>query len=206
MLRELKEKVDPQHAALVVIDMQNDFCHDEGAKAQDGANVSLVQAIVPALQALVDGAHAAGVPVLFTQAVHNKWTDSEVRMERHLDASPNCMESTWGAEFYGIIPDERDLVVQKARYSAFYGTNFDLVLRAQGIKSLILTGTATSACVESTARDGWFHDYYIVVADDCCAQGNLEKHENALRSIDGPFAVLASAADILREWQGRSEA
>ena len=202
MLTKLEEKVDPAHAALVVIDMQNDFCHEDGAKAHDGAAVSLVQAIVPALQALVDGAHEAGEPVLFTQAVHNKWTDSDVRLERHMEATPNCIEGTWGADFYGIIPGERDLVVPKSRYSAFVGTNFDLVLRAQGIKSLILTGTATSNCVESTARDGWFHDYYIVVADDCCAQANLQRHEASLRSMDGPIAVLSNSTEILEAWSG----
>jgi ureidoacrylate peracid hydrolase len=201
MLTKLEDKLDAKHTALVVIDMQNDFCHENGAKAQDGADVSLVQRIVPALQRLVDGAHEVGVPVIFTQAVHNKWTDSDVRLERHLDATPNCIEGTWGAEFYGVIPDERDCIVPKARYSAFYGTNFDLILRAQGVKSLILTGTATSGCVESTARDGWFHDYYIVVADDCCAQGNLERHGNSLRAMDGPIAVLASADQIVDLWK-----
>jgi ureidoacrylate peracid hydrolase len=201
MLRKLEEKVDPAHVALVVIDMQNDFCHDEGSKAQDGGDVSLVQGIVPALQSLIDGAHEAGVPVIFTQATHNKWTDSDARLERHLDMTDTCMEGTWGVEFYGVMPEQRDLVIPKARYSAFHGTNFDLVLRTQGVKSLILTGTATSGCVESTVRDGWFHDYYMVIADDCCAQGSLERHENSLRAVDGPIAVLAKAADIIDAWK-----
>ena len=200
MLRTLSEKIDPRHTALVVIDMQNDFCHEDGAKARDGADVSHVQAVVPALQSLLDGAHEAGVPVIFTQAWHNEWNDSEVRLERHVDATPNCMEGTWGAEFYGVFPGPMDYVVRKARYSAFVGTDFDLVLRNRGMRSLLLTGTATSGCVESTARDGYMLDYYIVVADDCCAQGSQERHAASLRAMDGSVGVLASSKDVLSAW------
>ncbi len=63
-------------------------------------------------------------------------------------------------------------------------------------------GAATSNCVEATARDGWSHDYYIVVADDCCAQGNLQRHEASLLAMDGPIAVLAGSSEILDAWSG----
>ena len=200
MLTTLAEKVDPKHTALVVIDMQNDFCHDDGAKAHDGADVSLVQAIVPPLQALIDGAHEAGLPVVFTQAVHNQWTDTDVRLERHRTQSPNCIEGTWGVEFYGVAPEERDMVLPKARFSAFLGTELDRAMRMRGVLTLVLTGTATSACVESTAREGFMRDYYIVVAPDACAQGDLSRHEAALRAIDGPFGVLAPSGEVLDAW------
>ena len=203
MLTRLSEKVDPKNAVLLVIDMQNDFCHEDGAKAHDGADVEPVQAIVPTLRRLVAGAHEVGLPVIFTQAVHNAWTDSEVRLERHVDSTPNCMEGTWGAEFYGVLPDERDLVIPKARYSAFIGTNLDLVLRAKSAKSLILTGTATGACVESTARDGFMMDYYVVVAADCCAQGNAERHDASLRAM-GSVGVVVTSGDILEAWAARA--
>ncbi|MCH8849130.1 MAG: cysteine hydrolase [Chloroflexi bacterium] len=200
MLTTLAEKVDPRHAALLVIDMQNDFCHDDGAKAHDGGDVSLVQAIVPPLQALIDGAHEASVPVVFTQAVHNQWTDTDVRLERHRTQEANCIEGTWGVEFFGVAPEERDMVLPKARFSAFLGTELDRALRARGVRTLVLTGTATSACVESTARDGFMRDYYIVVAPDCCAQGDLARHEAALKAIDGPFGVLAPSGEVLGAW------
>ena len=200
MLTTLAEKVDPKHTALLVIDMQNDFCHDDGAKAHGGADVSLVQAIVPPLQALIDGAHEAGLPVVFTQAVHNQWTDTDVRLERHRTQSPNCIEGTWGVEFYGVAPEERDMVLPKARFSAFLGTELDRAMRMRGVQTLVLTGTATSACVESTAREGFMRDYYIVVAPDACAQEDLSRHEAALRAIDGPFGVLAPSGEVLDAW------
>ena len=201
MLTKLEEKVDPKHAALLVIDMQNDFCHEQGAKAMDGADVMPVQAIVPAMQKLVDGARAAGLPVMFTQAVHNQWTDSDVRLERHLDRTPNCVEGTWGADFYGVLPTEQDLVIPKARYSAFVGTNLDVVLRTKGIQSLIVTGTATNTCVESTARDGFMRDFYVTVVEDCCAQSNMAAHEASLRALEGTFGVVVTSSDVLGAWE-----
>lgn len=206
MLRTLSEKVDPKHTALVVIDMQNDFCHENGAVAQDGGNVTPAQEMVPRLQALIDSAHEAGAHVVFTQAWHSEWTDSEVRMERRVDKSPTCMEGTWGAEFYGVFPEERDLVLKKNRFSAFIGTNLDLILRTRGIKSLILTGTVTNVCVESTAREGFMHDYYIVVVEDGVAAGNRAAHEASLRAIDGTFGVLASTKDVLQAWASAPKA
>lgn len=201
MLRTLAEKVDPQHAVLVVIDMQNDFCHDEGAKAQDGQDVSSIQAIVPAMQKLVDGARAAGVPVVFTQAAHNQWTDSEVRLERHVDNVPNCVDGTWGADFYGVLPTEQDMVLKKARYSAFVGTDLDLVLRHKDVRSVIVTGTATNTCVESTGRDAFMRDYYVVAVEDCCAQANQQKHQAALNALEGTFGVVVDSNDVLDAWK-----
>ena len=203
MLRTIDEKIDPQHAALIVIDMQNDFCHENRAGAPAGGSIPRVQGIVPQLQTLINGAHEAGTPVIFTQAIHNEWTDSEVRQERRIDRDPICVEGTWGAEFYGVIPEERDMVLPKNRFSAFIGANLDLVLRTKGIKTLILTGTVTSICVESTARDATMMDYYVVVLDDCTSAGSQEVHERALQAIDGPFGVVTDSKEVLQAWAQR---
>jgi ureidoacrylate peracid hydrolase len=122
MLTTLEEKVAPGHAALVVIDMQNDFCHEEGAGARNGSDVGPVQAMVPRLNALIDAAREVGLPVIFVRTVHNEWTDSDVRRERHLGKIPNCVEGTWGTEWYGVEPRPGEPVVTKCRYSAFINT------------------------------------------------------------------------------------
>lgn len=197
MLLSLPEKVDPRHAALLVIDMQNDFCHSDGAGARNGANVGPAQAIVPTLNGLIDEARGVGMPVIFIRAVHNRWTDSEVRLERRRDrAVPNCVEGTWGVEWYGVQPLEGECVVSKHRFSAFIGTDLDLILRAQGIKTLVCTGTATNVCVESTARDGFMMDYYIVLVEDCCATGDQELHQATLKNIGRGFGVVTTASEV----------
>ena len=121
------------------------------------------------------------MPVFFIRGVHSEWTDSEVRKERHRSKYPsrgsNCQEGTWGAELYGVRPEPGDQMITKNRYSAFINTNLDLNLRAQGIKTIITTGTSTDACVESTARDGFMLDYYVVFVDELphTATGKLLK-------------------------------
>jgi ureidoacrylate peracid hydrolase len=197
MLKTLEEKVDPKHAALLIVDMQNDFCHSEGAGAKNGSNVGPVQAIVPTLQGLIDDARSVDMPVIFIRAVHNDWTDSEVRLERRRGrAVPNCREGTWGIEWYGVAPVTGEAIVTKHRFSAFINTDLDLILRAQGIKTIIMTGTATNVCIESTARDGFMMDYYVVLAKDCCASSDLELHEGTLKNISRGFGVVHAAAEI----------
>ena len=197
MLRTLAEKVDPKRAALVVVDMQNDFCHEDGAGAKNGSNVGPVQSIVPRLNQLIDEARSIEMPVIFVRAVHNKWTDSPVRLERRQGRKvPNCREGTWGVEWYGVAPKEGEAIVTKHRYSAFINTDLDLILRAQGIETIVCTGTATNVCVESTARDGFMLDYYVVLVDDCCATGDPEMHAATLKNIGRSFGVVAKADEV----------
>ena len=97
----LEEKVDPQHAALVVVDVQNDFCADDGAMAQIGRAVTPVQAMVPVLQRLLDARARAGVPVIFVQYGHTSPTESEVHLEQRSRGPGRhgiCRQGTWGAE------------------------------------------------------------------------------------------------------------
>ena len=75
-----------------------------------------------------------------------------------------------------------------------------MVLRANGIKTVLVTGTATSACVESTARDALFSDYYVVAVEDCCADLAQERHEWSMKIIQWGYGLVASAEDVQRIW------
>jgi ureidoacrylate peracid hydrolase len=209
MLRTLEEKVDPGHAAVIVVDVQNDFCHPDSPLAADGRDLSAAQAMVPRLAALIDEARAASVPVVFVQMVNTDATTSEVAREQRLrsrpDADPDsyiCKEGSWGADFYLVSPLPGETVVKKHRYSAFVGTDLDLILRSMGIKTLIMTGVATNVCVESTARDGFMRDYYIVLAGDCSACYWPERHDATLENIEATFGVVADADRIAMVWAG----
>jgi ureidoacrylate peracid hydrolase len=201
MLTTLREKVDPARAALLVVDMQNDFVHEEGALAMNGGNVAPTQAIVPALNALIAEARVSGTPVIFIRAAHSEWTTSEVGREKRLGRRfAVCVEGTWGCDFYGVAPLAGDCIVTKHRYSAFINTNLDLILRAQGIETLIMTGTATNVCVESTARDGFMLDYYVVFLADCTGTGDPYLHEATLKNIGRAFGTVCSSRDVIQEW------
>ena len=207
LLSTLEQKVDPAHAALVVVDVQNDFLADGGHYHRAGNDVAAMRAAIAGLPALVERARQAGVLVVFIQAIYDPEYLSGPMRERNRRRgveAPRCITGTWGADFWGMEPAAGDLVVVKHRYSAFAGTELDARLKERGIRSLLLTGVATEVCVESTARDGYFLDYYITIVADCCATGKREDHEGALRRCERDFGVVASAAEVVAAWAGGS--
>jgi len=191
-------------AALLVVDMQNDFCHGDGALAKRGGDVAPTQAMIPKLLHLVDRARAAKLPIIYTANAHDAWTNSAAWRERQGGEGMSlCHTGSWGAEFYGVrpAPDERILI--KHRYNAFVGTDLDLILRSRGIETLIFTGVATNICVESTVRDAFARNYGVVMARDCLAGSSAEEHEWTLRSLERYFgATVLNADEIAAAWTG----
>jgi ureidoacrylate peracid hydrolase len=209
MLKTLAQKIDPRHAAVLVVDMQNDFCDDAGFIGKTGRDMSFKKEMAPRLARLVDEARLHRVPVIFIRHVNNDYVVSEASLERKLRQFGNtadliCSEGSWGADFYVVQPRSGDPVVTKHRYSAFVDTNLDLILRSTGIKTLIMTGVATNMCVESTARDGFMKDYYIVFVSDCTATSTVEDQEATLRNIRYGFGVVHTSEELIRTWEKRS--
>ena len=195
MLKALTQKVDSRHAVLIVIDVQNDFCAEQGLMHREGADLTFVREMVPRLKRFISAAREHGMPVLFVKNVYNSkndWYLSDVFLEHMIRRRGSsytgyrvCEPDSWGGLFYGgVKPVDGEPVVIKHRFSAFQSTDLDLILRSRGIRTLILTGVATNICVESTARDGFFNDYYIVLVSDCCATYSKEEHEHTLKTID----------------------
>ncbi|MGH2638276.1 MAG: cysteine hydrolase family protein, partial [Rhabdochlamydiaceae bacterium] len=184
MLRTLEEKVDPRNCALLVVDMQNDYCSKSGAFASLGFDPSMIMGMMPRLAKMLVEARKIGVPVIFTRSIYNSqenwylsevWLEHKARRQKGLYVNtPALRAGSWGAEFVDEVKPkpEEDLIVTKHRYNAFYGTDLEVALRARGIKSLIMTGVSTNVCVESTARDAFFRDFYVVFTSDCTATNN----------------------------------
>jgi ureidoacrylate peracid hydrolase len=210
----LEELVSKERAAVLVIDMQNDYCHPNGCEATLGADVSLAGEMAPRLERFLGQARAAGTRVIFVRTLHTPWTNSATWLERgrhrHMQTDVQlCLPGTWGSEFYAGIqprqsedwsPASHDYVVTKHRYSGFVGTDLELVLRAQQIRTLIVTGTASNGCVEATARDAFMRDYAIVYASDCSVASTVQKHQECLDRVRS-WATVASADDIGRAWR-----
>ncbi len=213
LLKTLAEKVDPRHAAVVTVDVQNDFFHDQGFLGKLGAPMGLVQGMAPRLKQFLTAARARGVEVIHVISWHDEQYASPVVTEqklrkgfplelngRLLKDAPYCLKGTWGADFYEIdaAPDEE--IVIKHRYGGFTGTNLDLLLRSRGIQTVILTGAATNVCVESTAREVYMHDYYLVFVSDCTATMSQDAHDHTLKMMDQYFGQVASADEIINAW------
>ena len=155
------------------------------------------------LEQLVALARRQQWPIFFIQTEHSQWTDSEVwlqRMRLGVDVTtlPICAASSWGAEFYQILPQATDRVIVKHRYSAFLNTALKPSLLALGIETVLVTGVVTNTCVESTARDAFMHDFWTVTVADCCAAPTQAEHDAALHNLARYFGVVAQSNDILQ--------
>lgn len=204
LLSALGEKAAPEHAALLVIDVQNDFVATGGFFDQIGADVATIQRSIPRLQRLIEHARRARVPVIFVQAIYDPQYVSAPMRERNRRARrelPRCLTGTWGADSYAVRPAADEAVVIKHRYSAVPNTELVSLLEQRGIRSLLFAGVATDTCVESTARDLYFIDYYVTLVADCCAAASVADHEGALARFERDYGAVVSSEDVITAWQ-----
>lgn len=204
LLTTITQKAAPEHAALLVIDVQNDFVAENGFFHKVGANIPAIQRAVPPLLRLIDKAREAGVLVVFVQAIYDPEHVSAPMRERNARRGipiPRCLTGSWGAEFYGVRPLPSEPVVIKHRYSAFTNPELKALLDKYGIRSLLLTGVSTDTCVESTGRDFYFADYYVTLVADCCAAASEQDHEVALARFDRDYGAVVKSAEIIEVWQ-----
>src|SRR3972149_3018217 len=183
VLRTLKERCDPKYAALVVVDVQNDFVSPEGSAGKRGEDVSAAMAMVPNLTRLVDEARRVGLTIVYIRTTHSEWTDTPSWIYRSSQKSGlnTCREGTWGAEFYeGISPLASERVVIKHRYSASINNDLNTVLTARGMQSVLVCGVATNVCVESTAHAAYMYDFYVTIINDCSADYEAKLHLGTL--------------------------
>jgi len=203
----LDEIIAPQHTALLVVDMQNDFCAAEGVFGRHGADTARIRAIVPTIAGLLDDARSAGVRRAFARHTHEADLSnlSPARLSFYTmlygGADPyHAIRGTWGHQIVSELnPLPGEAVFDKGRSSGFIGTNLDMILRSNRIETVIVTGMATHACVESTARDAGFLDYYVVVASDAVADYREDLHQASLLTLS-QRVILADSGELRRCW------
>lgn len=212
-LHDLSEILNPRHTALLVLDMQNDFC-SPGGKVFDavGAGASSVRAIIPPLARLVETARRNGVLIVYLQTTHLQSGVDEsaayiyaLKKRGHRRASEsNVVEGSWGHEIIDELkPGLHDAVVKKFSFDAFHNTILDQVLRNHGILSLVLTGAASYGAVLTAARAAFCRGYYVSVVEDCVAGYNENLHRASLELLN---EELVSSHEILAIWQRDSSA
>ena len=162
--------------ALVVVDMQKDFCYKNGALYIPDA-----EEIFDATARVVEAARER-MPVIFTQDWHRE-DDAEFRIwPKH------CVMNTEGAEVIDELnPRPEDYYIKKRRYSAFFGTDLDLLLRELGVKKLYICGVATNICVLHTAGDAVLRGYEVEVIKDCTKALSDYEYEYGLRHMESVF-------------------
>ena len=214
VLTTLEEWVAPPHTAVVVVDVQNDFCSPGGALHRRGVDVTPLQTMLGVLRRLLAGARQAGVRVVYVQhtVARDGATESPAylayRLKLHGGVIPElCLEGSWGHQICDeVAPQPGDLLVRKHRQPPWVATALDQLLRANGITTVIATGTMTSACVDWTARLGVQLDYYVVVPEDCVAQADPAAHAAAIALLRRylPDGAVTTAEALLTLWAARA--
>lgn len=207
ILLDMVERFDPRHTALLIVDMQKDFCLPGFGAAQAGRDLSAAQSAEPVLADLLSAARGAGVTVahvgFWTLPDHGSDSGPWLAQRRRATASADnlCIAGSDGAEFIDrLSPQPGELVVYKHRYSAFTGTGLDLLLRARGIRSLVIGGVSTNACIESTLRAGFELDYYICVPPQAVGSWSKPLHYATLANVDHRFGVTLAADEVAAIW------
>lgn len=191
--------------AVLVIDLQNDFCDPDGAMARlgadVGANVEVVRRVVPFLAA----ARRAGCLIVFVRQTADELTTSPARRARLATMGRSsqtvCCRGTWGAELHPALTVETgDVVIDKTCYSAFIGTSLDLVLRSQERDQVVVVGTAANVCVDSTVRDAYMRDHHVIVPRDLVGHTRERLAESALENLAIYFAEVTTADAVRAAW------
>ena len=184
---------DPSETAVVVVDMQNGFCHPAGNLFAPPS-----ESAVEPVTDLVDRAHAAGAHVVYTRDVHppeqfegNHYYDEFARWGEHV------VEGTWGAELHDALDvRESDLVVEKHTYDAFHETQLAGWLDAHGVNDLLICGTLANVCVLHTAGSAGLRDYRPVLVTDALGYIEPDHKEYAVDHADWLFGETTALADV----------
>lgn len=195
------DTIDPSKTAVIVVDMENDFVEPTSPMASAQA-----RAAIPQMQRVLRLARDTGMKVVFTTHAHR---DSGCDRGRFGDLYPpiasgeSLVDDTRGIEIYeDLAPAEGEIVIKKHRYSAFFGTDLDIVLRGSGIETVVIIGTTTENCCHATARDAMFRDYFVVFLAD--ATGTFDYPDvgwGAMSAAEVHAATLSilafSTADVM---------
>lgn len=211
--------LDPRTTALLVIDMQNDFCHPDGFFAGAGHDVSTCAAAVQQTKKLIEQVRPLGLPVFWSQSINPeppkyKFPPLRFRAPRESDefqkkvGGTNCfVPGTWGTEIVDdLSPQPEDVIIQKPRYNVLYNTPLEGEMRARGIDTLVMAGVTTNCCVETTSRDAFIRDYHVLVLSDCVAafKNEWDLHEASLKNLALFFAVISTSDEFVEELKART--
>lgn len=194
----LDDILDISKTALLIVDMQNDFCKQDGVLGLAGKDLSMVAKIIATLNNFIQNVRNAGAMIVFIKQTCLPKGRSHSPVQEYFRNKINntadySIDGTWGHEIISdLVVNDDDILIKKYRASAFVGTPLDLILKSNGISTLILTGVWTNGCIESTARDAQQHDYFCVVAEDCVASTDKKLHQNSIYVMKLRYDVLKS--------------
>ena len=213
--------LSPSKCAVLVVDMQNDFGAEGGMFARAGIDISMIRRAVGPTSSVLAAARRFGMPIVYLKmAFKPDFSDAgsadSPNYVRHLRmgvgttvnapdgaASRILVRDTWNTDILPeLAPMPGEVVIYKHRFSGFFETELDAVLKSRGIKQLVVTGCTTSICVEATIRDAMFRDYCCVLLSDCTGEpiGNdlpRSNHDASLLLIEVLLGWVSSSEHFI---------
>ncbi len=197
------ERLGPERSAVVVVDVQNDYCAPGGVFDRAGGRPANVESLVASINRLVEAARLRDVPVAWVRTVRDRQYYRSVpeRPDWPLGPRGHCLAGTWGAELLeSLHRDPTDIYVEKRTRSAFAGTELGSRLRAMRREVVVLGGCATEVCVESTVRSAADEGLVPVVVRDAVSSHDAQSHEASLRVMARHFAQVVPADHVMSWW------
>lgn len=209
---EFEWDIDPSDTALLVIDMQSGFLDLDSTFGKAGLNKNQ-RAIIPNVCGLVDACRESGIPIIWSIQEHIRDDKTRLRhkIPNHLEKR-NLFVASRGTNELNIQEDmmkvhrPEDHILWKHRASCFFDTNLATKLKMLGVQMLIISGINSNYCVESTIREGYFHDFDLVVPKDCVAGSFLDLHEAMLKSVHIYFGVVTDLEEVAGKLSGKKAA
>jgi ureidoacrylate peracid hydrolase len=200
------------HPTLLIVDMQNGFCHPSGTFGKMGLPVDRHMAIVPTIKNLRAIAHLHDIPVIYLRMGYKEdYSDSGITTETWPAGWPALKElkgfiqGTWDTDIVDELkPDasKGEIVIEKTRNTGFWNTELQAKLTQLNSDQLIVTGVGTDVCVESTVRDAFTNDIYALVVSDGTGTFSEEEHQASLKSMRY-FGEIATADEIVTTIKSR---
>lgn len=221
--------IEIERTAVIVVDMENDFGSKGGMFDRAGIDISMIQRAINPTANVLAAARKAGIKIIYLKMGYQKdlsdlGSEESPNRVRHLQfmhvgdtmTAPDGSKSrilirdSWGTDIVPELkPETTDIIIYKTRFSGFYKTELDSILRKLNKQYLIITGCTTSICVESTVRDAMFRDYSSIVLEDCTAEPigyNLPRsnHDASLLAIQTLLGWVSSSNDFIKALEKRS--
>lgn len=214
--------IDPHATAVIVVDMQNDFGAEGGMFARAGIPIGGIKAVIEPTARVLAASRRTGMLVVYLKMefagdLSNAGGPDAPNLIKHLAlgvgepvTAPDGRDSrvliqdTWSTDILPeLAPEAGDIVVSKHRYSGFFETSLDALLRERGITSLVFTGCTTSVCVDATLRDAFYRDYRCLLLSDCTAEplgSQFERgnHDASLLTIEALFGWITDSTALLQ--------
>jgi ureidoacrylate peracid hydrolase len=209
-------RLDTRRTALIVVDMQNSFCKQDGMMDYFGKlKKEMAERVIKVNKKVIEACRAAGIKIIYLRMTYNEalvaatgpespfyWKEGGlVAMRKNPELSGRFLTpGTWDREIVDELkPGPDDIIVDKGRYSGFVNTKLDSVLKSFNIKYMLFTGVFTNVCVESTLRDALFHEYFPVLVSDGCGNTGPEYTQQAtIWNVQSIFGWVTTSDDLIK--------